>query len=176
MNQHRSSNRGTNAAGVPVSQIKSSRRNSGIFGYPSCSVTLLLQQQKQQQGLFAPCCRTQGAWSTYFSSRSKVRPPLALFAFGLTTALLQVKHTCLGGYSDGDLYREQGTGTDNFTFGFAIFFSGLLQFVWAFMKLNAITSLDILGSSCMEVSGCPMALRYSLSSWQDAFMVCHIES
>jgi len=50
--------------------------------------------------------------------------PLALFAFGLTTALLQVKHTRLGGDSDVDLQ-----GTDNFTFGFAIFFGGLLQFV-----------------------------------------------
>lgn len=50
--------------------------------------------------------------------------PVALFAFGLTTALLQVKHTRLG----GDLLEEQ-QGVDNFCFGFAMFFGGLLQFV-----------------------------------------------
>jgi hypothetical protein len=50
--------------------------------------------------------------------------PLALFAFGLTTALLQVKHTRLGGDSSTDL-----EGTDNYTFGFAIFFGGLLQLI-----------------------------------------------
>ena len=50
--------------------------------------------------------------------------PLALFAFGLTTALLQVKHTRLGGTTD--ISRE---GVDNVCFGFALFFGGLLQFV-----------------------------------------------
>lgn len=50
--------------------------------------------------------------------------PLALFAFGLTTALLQVKHTRLGGDSEEDL-----GGTDNYTFGFAVFFGGLLQLI-----------------------------------------------
>ena len=44
--------------------------------------------------------------------------PMALFAFGLTTALLQVKHTTLG---DDDV--------DYFVFGFAAFFGGLLQVI-----------------------------------------------
>lgn len=50
--------------------------------------------------------------------------PLALYAFGLTTALLQVKHTRLGGEQDSDL-----AGVDNVCFGFAIFFGGLLQMI-----------------------------------------------
>lgn len=50
--------------------------------------------------------------------------PLGLFAFGLTTALLQVKHTRLGGDT-----AEDRSGTDNFVFGFAMFFGGLLQLI-----------------------------------------------
>lgn len=50
--------------------------------------------------------------------------PLALFAFGLTTALLQVKHTRIGGDS-----AEELEGVDNVVFGFAFFFGGLLQLI-----------------------------------------------
>jgi uncharacterized protein len=50
--------------------------------------------------------------------------PLALFAFGLTTALLQVKHTRIGGDS-----AEELEGVDNVVFGFGLFFGGLLQLI-----------------------------------------------
>jgi len=45
--------------------------------------------------------------------------PLGLFAFGLTTALLQVKHTRLGGDT-----QEDSTGVENLVWGFAVFFGG----------------------------------------------------
>lgn len=57
--------------------------------------------------------------------------PMALYAFGLTTALLQVKHTRLGGDDLGDLQ-----GVDNFCFGFALFFGGLLQFVGGLTEIK----------------------------------------
>ena len=47
--------------------------------------------------------------------------PLGLIGFGLTTALLQVKHTRLGGEGDDDL-----DGVDTVVLGFAMFFGGLL--------------------------------------------------
>jgi succinate-acetate transporter protein len=50
--------------------------------------------------------------------------PLGLFAFGLTTALLQVKHTGLGGETE-----EDGRGTENLVWGYAVFFGGLLQLI-----------------------------------------------
>ena len=50
--------------------------------------------------------------------------PLGLIAFGLTTALLQVKHTRLGGESKEDL-----DGVDNLVLGFGMFFGGLLQII-----------------------------------------------
>lgn len=62
--------------------------------------------------------------------RSHINPPvpnpapLGLFAFGLTTALLQVKHARLGGSSEEDL-----EGVDATVLGFAMFFGGLLQVV-----------------------------------------------
>jgi succinate-acetate transporter protein len=48
--------------------------------------------------------------------------PLGLIAFGLTTALLQVKHSRLGGDSMQEL-----AGVDVEVMGFALFFGGLLQ-------------------------------------------------
>jgi uncharacterized protein len=62
--------------------------------------------------------------------RSHVNPPvpnpapLGLFAFGLTTALLQVKHARLGGSSEADI-----EGVEAIVLGFAMFFGGLLQVV-----------------------------------------------
>lgn len=50
--------------------------------------------------------------------------PLGLIAFGLTTALLQMKHTRIGGDSDDDL-----DGVDTVVMGFAVFFGGLLQII-----------------------------------------------
>jgi succinate-acetate transporter protein len=50
--------------------------------------------------------------------------PLGLIAFGLTTALLQIKHTQIGGDSDTDL-----DGVDTVVMGFALFFGGLLQII-----------------------------------------------
>lgn len=48
--------------------------------------------------------------------------PLGLIAFGLTTALLQLKHTRLTGDAPEDL-----DGVDTVVMGFAMFFGGLLQ-------------------------------------------------
>jgi succinate-acetate transporter protein len=48
--------------------------------------------------------------------------PLGLIGFGLTTALLQMKHTRIAGDSVDDM-----NGVDTVTMGFAMFFGGLLQ-------------------------------------------------
>lgn len=48
--------------------------------------------------------------------------PLGLIGFGLTTALLQVKHTRAGGDKKDEL-----DGVDTVVMGFAMFFGGLLQ-------------------------------------------------
>lgn len=57
--------------------------------------------------------------------------PLGLFGFGLTTALLQVKHTGLGGDSEQD-----ATGTENLVWGFGIFFGGLLQVIAGLVEIK----------------------------------------
>mmetsp|Transcript_14660 Transcript_14660/g.29793 ORF Transcript_14660/g.29793 Transcript_14660/m.29793 type:complete len:224 (-) Transcript_14660:227-898(-) len=48
--------------------------------------------------------------------------PLGLIGFGLTTALLQIKHTRLSGEDSDDM-----DGVDTVVMGFAMFFGGLLQ-------------------------------------------------
>jgi len=48
--------------------------------------------------------------------------PLGLIGFGLTTCLLQMKHTRITGDSAAEM-----SGVDNFNVGFAMFFGGLLQ-------------------------------------------------
>ena len=50
--------------------------------------------------------------------------PIGLFAFGFTTALLQMKHTRLTGDSEGQM-----TGVENLVWGFAMFYGGLLQII-----------------------------------------------
>lgn len=50
--------------------------------------------------------------------------PLGLFAFGFTTALLQIKHTRLGGDESDDI-----NGVETMVLGFAMFFGGLLQII-----------------------------------------------
>jgi len=50
--------------------------------------------------------------------------PLGLFAFGMTTALLQMKHTRLTGRTQQDM-----EGVEYLTWGFAIFYGGLLQII-----------------------------------------------
>jgi succinate-acetate transporter protein len=50
--------------------------------------------------------------------------PLGLLAFGFTTALLQVKHTRIGGSDEEDL-----NGVEIFVLGFAMFFGGFLQII-----------------------------------------------
>lgn len=50
--------------------------------------------------------------------------PLGLFAFGFTTALLQVKHTRIGGSEPDDF-----DGVEVVVLGFAMFFGGLLQVI-----------------------------------------------
>ena len=50
--------------------------------------------------------------------------PLGLFAFGLTTALLQMKHTRLTGYGEDSMKN-----VENLVWGFALFYGGLLQII-----------------------------------------------
>jgi succinate-acetate transporter protein len=50
--------------------------------------------------------------------------PLGLFAFGLTTALLQMKHSELTGQT-----RRDKVGVENLVWGFALFYGGLLQVI-----------------------------------------------
>ena len=50
--------------------------------------------------------------------------PLGLFAFGLTTALLQMKHTRLTGSEEGSM-----KDVENLVWGFALFYGGLLQLI-----------------------------------------------
>lgn len=50
--------------------------------------------------------------------------PLGLIAFGLTTALLMIKHTRISGEEDADL-----EGVDTVGMGFALFFGGLVQLI-----------------------------------------------
>lgn len=57
--------------------------------------------------------------------------PLGLYAFGLTTALLQVKYTNLGGDSP-----EDNKGTENLVWGYAIFFGGLLQIIAGIVEIK----------------------------------------
>lgn len=50
--------------------------------------------------------------------------PLGLIAFGFTTALLQLKHTRIGGDTEEDI-----AGVSEAVLGFALFFGGFLQVV-----------------------------------------------
>lgn len=50
--------------------------------------------------------------------------PLGLFAFGFTTALLQMKHTRLTGSNKDDM-----AGVEHIVWGFALFYGGLLQLI-----------------------------------------------
>lgn len=50
--------------------------------------------------------------------------PLGLFAFGLTTALLQVEHTRVAGSSADEMH-----GVTNLVWGYAMFYGGLLQII-----------------------------------------------
>ena len=50
--------------------------------------------------------------------------PLGLFAFGLTTALLQVEHTRLGGSTPDEM-----KSTSNLVWGYAMFYGGLVQMI-----------------------------------------------
>ena len=72
--------------------------------------------------------------------------PLGLFAFGLTTALLQVKHTGLSGDNEGD-----NKGTENLVWGFAIFFGGLLQVIAGLVEVK---QNNIFGFTAFATYGC----------------------
>jgi len=90
--------------------------------------------------------------------------PLGLFAFGLTTALLQVKHTRIGGSSPTDL-----EGTDNMTFGFALFFGGLLQIIAGISEIKrnnvfGFTAFCVYGGFWMSVAATNFALILSEES------------
>jgi succinate-acetate transporter protein len=71
--------------------------------------------------------------------------PLGLIAFGLTTALLQIKHTRIGGDSDEDL-----DGVDTVVMGFAMFFGGLLQII---AGLSEIRRNNIFGYTAFSLYG-----------------------
>jgi len=68
--------------------------------------------------------------------------PLGLIAFGLTTALLQVKHTRLAGDDLG--------GVDNLVLGFALCFGGLIQLI---AGISEIRRNNIFGYTAFCVYG-----------------------
>jgi hypothetical protein len=70
---------------------------------------------------------------------------LGLFAFGLTTALLQVKHTRIGGDEKEDL-----AGVETLVLGFAMFFGGLLQII---AGISEIKRNNIFGYTAFLVYG-----------------------
>jgi succinate-acetate transporter protein len=59
--------------------------------------------------------------------------PLGLMAFGLTTALLQIKHARFGGSDAVEL-----SGVDVEVMGFALFFGGLLQVCFLIRSIGLI--------------------------------------
>lgn len=65
--------------------------------------------------------------------------PLGLIAFGLTTALLQMKHTRIAGDS-----KDEMNGVDAVTMGFAMFFGGLLQVRKVSLGTRRLWSLAVL--------------------------------
>jgi succinate-acetate transporter protein len=69
--------------------------------------------------------------------------PLGLIAFGLTTALLQVKHTRLAG-------EEESDGVDNLVLGFALCFGGLIQLI---AGISEIRRNNIFGYTAFCVYG-----------------------
>ena len=60
--------------------------------------------------------------------------PLGLIGFGLTTCLLQMKHTRITGDS-----ADEMNGVDTVCLGFAMFFGGLLQVRWRCELITRIT-------------------------------------
>jgi succinate-acetate transporter protein len=85
------------------------------------------------------------------SLKSHIHPPvpnpapLGLFAFGFTTALLQVKHTRIGGSDETDI-----DGTEALVLGFAMFFGGFLQVV---AGLSEIRRNNIFGYTAFLLYG-----------------------
>lgn len=71
--------------------------------------------------------------------------PLGLIAFGLTTALLQVKHTRIGGDTE-----EEMAGVETFVLGFAMFFGGFLQVI---AGLSEIRRNNIFGYTAFLLFG-----------------------
>jgi succinate-acetate transporter protein len=71
--------------------------------------------------------------------------PLGLIAFGLTTALLQMKHTRIAGDSEDDL-----NGVDTVVLGFAMFFGGLLQVI---AGLGEVRRNNIFGYTAFLIFG-----------------------
>ena len=66
-------------------------------------------------------------------------------AFGLTTALLQIKHTGLGGDT-----AEDDNGVETLVWGWALFFGGLLQII-AGIEIHCLLGLRrllALASNC----------------------------
>lgn len=71
--------------------------------------------------------------------------PLGLFAFGFTTALLQIKHTRIGGSETEDF-----DGVETLVLGFAMCFGGLLQII---AGLSEIRRNNIFGYTAFLLFG-----------------------
>lgn len=71
--------------------------------------------------------------------------PLGLFAFGLTTALLQLKHTRIAGEGADDFQ-----GIETLVLGYAMFFGGLLQVI---AGLSEIKRNNIFGYTAFLMYG-----------------------
>lgn len=78
--------------------------------------------------------------------------PIGLYGFALTTALLQIVHTRIGGSRSGDL-----AGSDAWVIGFAMFFGGLAQLLAGLAEvarnnLFGYTAFVLYGGFWMSVS------------------------
>jgi succinate-acetate transporter protein len=91
--------------------------------------------------------------------------PLGLFAFGFTTALLQLKHTRIGGSSPEDM-----EGVTAVVLGFAMFFGGFLQVV---AGISEIRRNNLFGYTAFLLFG---GLWMSLGTIDIVQMLAHPDS
>lgn len=90
--------------------------------------------------------------------------PLGLFAFGFTTALLQIKHTRLGGDESEDI-----AGVESIVLGFAMFFGGLLQIIAGLSEIRrnnvfGYTAFLLYGGLWMSIGTVDIVQRIATNS------------
>ena len=103
--------------------------------------------------------------TTAMSAKVPNPAPLGLFAFGFTTALLQLKHTRIGGSSP-----EEMAGVTTAVVGFAMFFGGFLQVV---AGISEIRRNNLFGYTAFLLFG---GLWMSLGTVDIVQMLAHPDS